>query len=244
MTTFTMYDDEYYQFLHLSIPEFLAAWWITKYEKTEKVFNDHFNDDHFRMCLRFVAGLAHLEHEDYKQYFNKEVDLQCKRKPQFGFEACYHSGFQQHPQIQFQYGTFIHLSSDYFDTLDILLLQLLYESQNTGLCQVLAQSMKNHLLCLCGVRLSLFDILCLSYFLNNSNTLWNHLDLPVTNDQEVQILTNTLTNNSKQNQCKILEVMFSRTTDDSVYKLLKLSSYTIFRSCIVHYTLFQLISVL
>ena len=47
MTTFTLYDDEYYQFLHLSIQEFLAAWWITKYEKTEKVFNDHFNDDHF-----------------------------------------------------------------------------------------------------------------------------------------------------------------------------------------------------
>ena len=47
LTKFTVYDDEYYQFLHLSIQEFLAAWWITKYEKTEKVFNDHFNDDHF-----------------------------------------------------------------------------------------------------------------------------------------------------------------------------------------------------
>ena len=64
MTTFTVYGEKSYQFLHLSIQEFLAAWWITKYEKTEKVFNDHFNDDHFRMCLRFVAGLTHLEHED------------------------------------------------------------------------------------------------------------------------------------------------------------------------------------
>ena len=75
MTTFTVYREKSYQFLHLSIQEFLAAWWITKYEKTEKVFNDHFNDDQFRMCLRFVAGLTHLEHEDYKQYFNKDVDL-------------------------------------------------------------------------------------------------------------------------------------------------------------------------
>ena len=222
MTTFTVYDDEYYQFLHLSIQEFLAAWWITKYEKTEKVFNDHFNDDHFRMCLRFVSGLTHLEHEDYKQYFNKEVDLQCKKIPQFGFEACYRSRFQQHPDIQLQsFGHSDHCSSDYFDKFDVLLLQLLYESQNTTLCQVLAQSMKNHSLCLHVVKLSLFDVLCLSYFFNNSNTSWNNLDISWLNDQEVQILTNTLTNNSQQNQCKILEVMSFGTTDDSLYNLLK-----------------------
>ena len=221
LTTFTVYGEKSYQFLHLSIQEFLAAWWITKYEKTEKVFNDHLNDDHFRMCLRFVAGLTHLEDEDYKQYFNKEIDLQCKRIPQFGFEACYHSRFQQHPEIELQ-SLFLHsnhCSSDYFDKLDILLLQLLYESQNTTLCQVLAQSMKNHSLCLYYVRLSLFDILCLSYFLNNSNTSWNHLDLSELNDQQVQILSNTLTNNSQQNQCNILEINLFETADDSVYKL-------------------------
>ena len=222
MTTFTVYGEKSYQFLHLSIQECLAAWWITKYEKTEKVFNDHFNDDHFRMCLRFVAGLTHLEHEDYKQYFNKDVDLQCKRKPQFGFEACYHSRFQQHPQIQLPYGS-SHCYSHYFDKLDILLLQLLYESQNTTLCQVFAQSMKNHSLCLYRVRLSLFDILCLSYFLNNSSISWNNLDLYRLNDQKLQILANTLTNNSQQNQCKIFEVMLVRRNADSVYKLLKLS---------------------
>ena len=233
MTTFTMYDDEYYQFLHLSIQEFLAAWWITKYEETEKVFNDHFNDDHFRMCLRFVSGLTHLEHEDYKQYFNKEIDLQCKRIPQFGFDACYQRRFQQHPQIQMgsHWRTYMYYYSDYFDKLDILLLQLLYESQNTTLCQVLAQSMKNHSLCLSRVRLSLFDILCLSYFLNNSNTSWNHLDLSDLNDQQVQILTNTLTNNSQQNQCKILQVKMFEPTDDSVYKLLKLSFFHNIQEC-------------
>ena len=239
MTTFTVYDDEYYQFLHLSIQEFLAAWWITKYEKTEKVFNDHFNDDHFRMCLRFVAGLTHLEHEDYKQYFNKEVDLQCKTIPQFAFKARYCSRFQQHPEIVMEriFWSTEHCSSDYFEKLDILLLQLLYESQNTTLCQVLAQSMKNHSLCLRGVRLSLFDRLCLSYFLNNSNTSWNHLDLSVLNRQQVQILTNTLTNNSQQNQCKILEVllMYYEATDDSVYKLLKLSFLHNIQEC--YYTL-------
>uniref|UniRef100_A0A1X7UYU8 NACHT domain-containing protein n=1 Tax=Amphimedon queenslandica TaxID=400682 RepID=A0A1X7UYU8_AMPQE len=67
MTTFTEYDEEKYHFLHLSIQEFLAAWWIAKHEeKTEEVFKDHFDDDHFRMYLRFVAGLTHLEHESYQ----------------------------------------------------------------------------------------------------------------------------------------------------------------------------------
>ena len=49
MTTFTEYDEEKYQFLHLSIQEFLAAWWIAKHEeKTEEVFKNHFDDDdHF-----------------------------------------------------------------------------------------------------------------------------------------------------------------------------------------------------
>uniref|UniRef100_A0A1X7TMY2 NACHT domain-containing protein n=1 Tax=Amphimedon queenslandica TaxID=400682 RepID=A0A1X7TMY2_AMPQE len=67
MTRFTDYDEEKYQFLHLSIQEFLAAWWIAKHEKkTEEVFKDHFDDDHFQMCLRFVAGLTHLKHESYQ----------------------------------------------------------------------------------------------------------------------------------------------------------------------------------
>ena len=197
MTTFTEYDEEKYQFLHLSIQEFLAAWWIAKHEKkTEEVFKDHFDDDHFRMCLRFVAGLTHLEHESYQQYFNiQQLDLQCKRKPLFRFETCHLSYFYQNPEIRV--GAYDHIRSDDFDNVPILLLQLLYESQNTTLCQVLAQSINNHSLCLYRVSLSLFDWLCLSYCINNSNTTWNHLHLDcvsyqlwdVSNDQ-------SLTNNS------------------------------------------------
>ena len=136
MTTFTEYDEEKYQFLHLSIQEFLAAWWIAKHEKkTEEVFKDHFDDDHFRMCLRFVAGLTHLEHESYQQYFNKQqLNLQCKRKPLFGIRTCHLSYFYQNPDIRIQQLVNDHISSDDFDIVPILLLQLLYESQNTTLC--------------------------------------------------------------------------------------------------------------
>ena len=195
MTAFTEYDEEKYQFLHLSIQEFLAAWWIAKHEeKTEKVFKTHFDDDHFRMCLRFVAGLTHLEHEDYQQYFNKQLNLQCKRNPlsvEIGS-----SFFHQNTDIeQCEYSSFRVDDSDTFPT---FLIQLLYESQNTTLCKVLAQSINNHELCLRGVKysLSLFDWLCLSYFMNNSSSTRNHWY--VDDQQTLAVSTAGLTNNSLQ----------------------------------------------
>ena len=228
MTTFTEYDEEKYQFLHLSIQEFLAAWWIAKHEKkTEEVFKDHFDDDHFRMCLKFVAGLTHLEHESYQQYFNKQqLDLQCKRESLFGFKTCHLSYFYQNPEIGQKHR--INMRSDDFDNVPILLLQLLYESQNTTLCQVLAQSINNHSLCLDRVSLSLFDWLCLSYCINNSNTTWNHLHLvDVSNllgyvsNQSLSVFTAELTNNSLQTQCKRLEVWLDEPTDELIHKLLQ-----------------------
>ena len=229
MTTFIEYSKKNFQFLHLSIQEFLAAWWIAKHEKkTEEVFKDHFDDDHFRMCLRFVAGLTHLEHESYQQYFNKQqLDLQCKRKPLFGFETCHLSYFYQNPEIRIQAMLNDHISSDDFDNVPILLLQLLYESQNTTLCQVLAQSINNHSLCLVRV-LSLFDWLCLSYCINNSNTTWNHLHLVDVShllgnvsNQSLSVFTAGLTNNSLQTQCKRLEVKLDKPTDELMHKLLQ-----------------------
>uniref|UniRef100_A0A1X7T810 NACHT domain-containing protein n=1 Tax=Amphimedon queenslandica TaxID=400682 RepID=A0A1X7T810_AMPQE len=225
ITRFTEYDEEKYQFLHLSIQEFLAAWWIAKHEKKrEEVFKDHFDDDHFRMCLRFVAGLTHLEHESYQQYFNiQQLDLQCKREPLSGFETCHLSYSYQNPEIRVG-GILDHIRSDDFDNVPILLLQLLYESQNTTLCQVLAQSINNHSLCLdrVSLSLSLFDWLCLSYCINNSNTTWNHLHLGfVYDNQSLSVFTAGLTNNSLQTQCKRLEVELDWPTDESIHKLLQ-----------------------
>ena len=146
------------------------------------------------MCLRFVAGLTHLEHESYHQFFNKEVDLQCEKLPLFGFEKYYYSHFRQQRTVASE------MCNCLFPTKQIiLLLQLLYESQNTILCQILSQSMKNHSLCFQrGNIRSLFDLLCVGYFLNNSNTTWNCLDLWWLHGQDLQVLSNTLWNNNSQ----------------------------------------------
>ena len=140
----------------------------------------------------------------------------------FGFETCHLSYFYQNPDVN-------HISSDDFDNVPILLLQLLYESQNTTLCQVLAQSINNHSLCLeHRVSLSLFDWLCLSYCINNSNTTWNHLhlgyvsnQLGYVSNQSLSVFTAGLTNNSLQTQCKRLEVRLIRPTDELIHKLLQ-----------------------
>ena len=228
MTTFMEFDEEMHQFLHLSIQEFLAAWWIFKYQekRAEEVFKTHFDDDHFRMCLRFVAGLTHLEHESYQQYFNKQLDLQCKREPLFGFKNCCHQSlFLEHPAIfviviqRDDYEDPSNYIFDWSDPFPILLLQLLYESQNVALCRILAQSMISHSLHLTDKTfLSLFDWLCLSYFFNNSNLSWNEINLGELDDQKSAVFTDGLTNGL---QCKRLEMGLPC---ESVHRLLHLSN--------------------
>ena len=229
MSTFIEYDEEKYQFLHLSIQEFLAAWWIAKHEKTEEVFMNHFDNDHFRMCLRFVAGLTHLEHESYQQYFNKQqLELHCK-DTLFGYQTHRLYGFCQNLNIAF--GT-PHNTTDDFDNAAILLFQLLYEAQNTELCQTLAISIKNQSLCLRS-SLSSFDWLCLGYFLKNSKISWNHLHLQGIGDQSLSAFTAGLSsNNSLQTQCKILEVrLYNLSTHESLTKFLQLSLLNNVQEC-------------
>uniref|UniRef100_A0A1X7U9X7 NACHT domain-containing protein n=3 Tax=Amphimedon queenslandica TaxID=400682 RepID=A0A1X7U9X7_AMPQE len=237
MTTFREFDEEKYQFLHLTIQEFLAAWWIAKHkEKTEEVFKHHFDNDHFRMCLRFVAGLTHLEHESYQQYFNKQqLDLQCKRKPLLN---TYLSCFYQNPKIRQTAKVMetFHIYAD-FDNVPISLFHLLYESRNEKLCRTLANSINKNSLCLHRHRvtqLSLFDWLCLGYFINNSKTEWNHLHLGIIDfhDRELSVFTDELVaRNSLQTQCKRLEIWLHKPTAESMRKILEPSIFCNIQEC-------------
>uniref|UniRef100_A0A1X7T6T3 Uncharacterized protein n=1 Tax=Amphimedon queenslandica TaxID=400682 RepID=A0A1X7T6T3_AMPQE len=173
------------------------------------------------MCLRFVAGLTHLEHESYQQYFNKQLDLQCKRNTLFGLKTSHLSHFYQNREIVSD-----HISSNTSENYSILLFQLLYESQSLTSCRLLAQSINNHTLCLDGISLSLslFDWLCLSYSIKYSNTTWNHLhlDLGLVSNQSLSVFTAGLTNtNSLKTQCKSLDVKLSQQNDDFLQNFLQ-----------------------
>ena len=221
MTTFREYDEEKHQFLHLTIQEFLAAWWIAKHEKTEQVFEEHFDDDHFRMCLRFVAGLTHLKNdENYRQYFNKQnFDFQPLSSAVFrstGKKKCFLYA-SSHCRIEENY----HNSE--FDNLFLFLVQILHESQNSKLCEVLAQCITNSSLSLSLFSaLQLFDILCINYFISHSNRTWDYLELRMRDDQELSILTDALTSDSPI-QCKKLVASLQFPTVKSIPKLLNLN---------------------
>ena len=192
-----------YQFFHLTIQEFLAAWWITQQDNCQVLFAKHFDDTHFRMTITFVAGLTELKDDSYREYFSKEVQVHCVKKPMFGFQSRQYSLFHQNQQVLCEHITggfskypdnnsmavFRHMYiagdySEYFhfkgcDTDTVRLLHLLYESQNTELCQLLASFIKHSSICVRRVYSSQFDLLCLSFFLTNSKKSWNHFDLSV-----------------------------------------------------------------
>ena len=151
MNCYKIVDTTKHQFLHLTIQEFLAAWWITQQDDQKILFRKHFQDTHFRMTLRFVAGLTELKDDSYQEYFIKEVDLQCVKIPLFGFESRQHSVFHQNPQMLCNDISLLYddypLHEPYYDTHTIQLLNLIYESQNKVLCQTFASSIKNSSLC-------------------------------------------------------------------------------------------------
>ena len=220
MTTAAAYDEEVHYFLHLTIQEFLAAWWIAKHErKAEEVFKEHFGNDHFRMCLRFVAGLTHLEHDSYHQYFNKPFDLQCRKRPLFGFEAFQRSWFYKNPEIIYDTLSSAGIPPEYFEELPILLFQLVYESQNKKLCQILAESIKSQSLRIHENGFPLFNTLCLGYFLANSDVTWNHLSIVIINDQQLSVLATGLANCLPHNYCKRLEIKINHLTEATVKSL-------------------------
>ena len=207
LTKFRECDEDKYQFLHLSIQEFLAAWWIVKYDNTETKFNNYFHNEHFKMCLRFVAGLTHLEHESYQQYFNRGINLQCKKSPLRKFKTSHNNWFYEYLNSSIlEYNYQIKIKN--LEELQVLFLQLLYESQNTKLCQLFANSMEGHSLCLLSnsdmqiqfIRLALFDWLCLGYFISSSSIKWNQLDLGNVNEQSLSVF-NTGLSDTSQSQC-------------------------------------------
>ena len=179
MNCYKIADTTKHQFLHLTIQEFLAAWWMTHHDDQKMLFREHFQDTHFRMTLRFVAGLTELKDDSYQEYFSKEVDLQCIREPLFGFESHQYSMFHQNPQLLcvVRHGVLSNypLHEPCYDTDTIQLLHLIYESESKVLCQIFVSSIKNSSLCVGRVHSSEFDLLCLSFLFKNTNFTWNYL---------------------------------------------------------------------
>ena len=270
MTTFTVSDIENHQFLHLTIQEFLAAMWIADNNIGEEVFKDHYGNDHFRMCLRFVAGLTHLENiydqviesmqdqrsadetvNDQSNDYNSDQNFQTTQEqdlelnmiheqhleniedpfhewPEDFSELDEESGFLEvgysclrEPAAVSEYKAYcyskfhqnIEILSDHWKEHNefsriLFAFQVLYEAQNISYCQKLAEDIgfnKIPSLCLYRQTLSPFDMLCVSYFLLNSNMKWNHLHF---GSKQLEIFVDSLLKHLQHNStCKILEIL-------------------------------------
>ena len=217
MNCYKIADTTKHQFLHLTIQEFLAAWWITHHDDQIMMFREHFHGTHFRMTLRFVAGLTELKDDSYQEYFSKEVDLQCIRKTLFGFESHQCSVFHQNPHLLCDDVCKTVLSKyplhePYYDTDTIQLLHLIYESENKVLCQIFVSSIINSSLCVNRVYSSQFDLLCLSFLLKNSKITWNYLHHKYVHD-----MLKLSNENSNTTNCIIMKATYPDIT--SVIKI-------------------------
>ena len=196
ITSFAVFDEELFQFIHLTIQEFLAARWISKQDNVVELLDRHWENDHFRMPIRFVAGLNGFIGKEYLKYFQHLCNLQCSNLPDaligphcnFGAPIMnYFQHWRHSCNFNFQE---CHLSNLVFnnkkvDTSHVHLFQLLYESQNEFLCKSVAESIPNSSLCLRGARSrghdgtekSAFDYICICFFLAKSAMIWEYLHL-------------------------------------------------------------------
>ena len=152
---FTSTDEELsYQFLHLTIQEFLAARWAASQLSAGellKFFQDHLHEERYRMVLLFLAGISQLKFASAEDLFRDELD--CK-----------------HP-VSREYSN--RKVVDYF----LFLAHLIYESQNFSLFHNLASTIAGAELFAAWYRIAPFDCLVLAHFLVWCDCLLKSLDL-------------------------------------------------------------------
>ena len=135
---FTTTGDELsYQFLHLTIQEFLAARWAASQLSADlllKFFQDHLREDKYRMVLLFLAGISRLNFPSTDHLFQGTLD--------------------------FNSPSHINKASYFF-----FLAHLIYESQNFTLFHDLASAIVGEKLYAAWYSISPFDSLVLAHFL-------------------------------------------------------------------------------
>lgn len=175
MTTVISYSShdnrENYQFLHATLQEFLAAWWIATMltdEEQAAFFYDNQHNDQLRLVLVFLAGISELRAEQYSRVFQCKIDF--TNKTDFGYLQFYNNPEEEKQLTPVNY----HLEAQRF----LLLLLYLHEAKNKNMCHTLAESIAKSTIDLQRTRLTLFHCMALGHFLSNSVCSWKALNLP------------------------------------------------------------------
>ena len=164
-----------YQFTHLTVQEFLAAWFAStklSVEEQRRLFQEKLEDDRFKMMFLFLAGITGLKDEEvYEQLFHKLVHVR-----QLDLPENLHLPEKKLKQIQSQIKKEHEENrNSLIDTHLFFLAHLIYECQNSSLSPVLANLVAE-------VELSLefkdlFHCTVLTHFLLTSNISLEFLHL-------------------------------------------------------------------
>ena len=155
-----------YQFIHLTIHEYLAAKWIASRftERQQAAFlQKHLLDDRFRMVLIFLAGITKLEGRMLLKVLSTQ-NLQM---------------YQIDPD---ELPNEAHLKK--FN----LLIHLAYESHNPESCSAVAKSVDGRVLkhkAVGGSLTNLFEANTMGYFIAQSGCTWEIIDLDIQHSQEI-----------------------------------------------------------
>ena len=145
-----------YQFTHLTVQEFLAAWFAANKlsaEEQSKLFQEKWIKQRFKMMLLFLAGITELQ--------DKEVYLQIL-----------HSFKLQHHYPQHVLEAQSELEEKSQKQVIFFLAHLIYEAQNSSLSHHLARSVQKGGELLLTFN-DLFHCTVLMYFLSTSNFSWS-----------------------------------------------------------------------
>ena len=137
-----------YQFLHLTIQEFLAARWAASQFSADELFmffQNHLSKELYSMVLLFLAGISHLNFPSVEDLFQSKLVLK-----RHGAQSFFHFLFVSH---------------------------MIYESQNLSLFHNLACSIVGAELFAAWDRIAPFDCLVLAHFLSWCDCSLKLLDL-------------------------------------------------------------------
>ena len=161
-----------YQFLHLTIQEFLAARWAASQLSDGELlmfFKDHLKEERYKLVLLFLAGISQLNFPSAEKFF-----LDHMRMKQYEIKSWFSGAKMPLNSRSAEYGYF---QSEIILKFIIFLAHLIYESHNFSLFHDLASPIKGAKLSATWYSMSPFDCLVLAHFLAWCDCSLKSLDL-------------------------------------------------------------------
>ncbi len=190
-----------FQFIHLTIHEYLAANWIANFTESKQAhfLTENFRNDRFRMVLIFLAGITKLK----GQSVTKVLSTQNIRM-YWGVATDETKDSREQYQNRFE-----------------LCIQLVHEAQSQLACSALAKSIQDQML---EYRFSgNFKLNIIAYFISQSGCSWEYVFLDIVEDRWYPICFNTFVSHlqipSRNTSIRRLSILYFNDKSTGLYPL-------------------------